>query len=678
MMKKSNSKKYLALFLATLLILTSLSVGVATAETEGFFQFEIVNEYDADFENGIADTYAVITKYNGSESTVSVPSTIGGYPVKVVEYAAFMGNSAVTSVTIPDSVVSIGDNAFENCVNLTQLNLPDTLKSIGYGILTGTPICENGENWDEDLLYIGKYLLDFDDSSEAADITVKEGTELIASMIFSFSDVECVNLPESLKFIGDMAFSYCENIKSIVLPNNLESIGFWAFENCTGITEIKIPSSVKSIGEGAFTYCENLKNVTLPDDLEEIPMSLFEGCASLKNINIPSTVCFIEDYAFYESGLETVTIPKGVDYVGSSAFARCENLSEINMESGNPLYYSVDGVLYEDFGYGIYITTYPAGKAGESFTVPSDVRNLSLDAFNGVKNLKTVVLNDFISDVKLYYADSLEKIEVPETSQYLYDVDGVVFDLLGKLLYYPAGKKDAEYTVPNKAYSIDECAFLCNPYIEKLTIGEDREFTLNFYSILDCKNLKVINLPSKLKMKDSIIIGGCDSLHIINFNGTKSQWDAFKCEPYSNSPEGLYLNCTDGTFELIAPYEEETDFTDNTEPAKPTEPGESVPDTTVNTEPAEPTATTPNESTTTEPTENKPSEDTTKPEAEFELGDVNMDKKLNIRDATAIQKHLAKISTLSEDAVSLADYTKDGKVNIKDATTIQKKIAGLI
>lgn len=64
--------------------------------------------------------------------------------------------------------------------------------------------------------------------------------------------------------------------------------------------------------------------------------------------------------------------------------------------------------------------------------------------------------------------------------------------------------------------------------------------------------------------------------------------------------------------------------------------------------------------------------------AEFELGDVNGDGKLNIRDATAIQKHLAKIATLSDEVLPVADYNADGKVNVKDATAIQKKIAGLI
>ena len=670
-----KTKKFLACFLAILMLLTSLSVSIATAETEGFFQYEIVNEYDTDFEDGIADTYAVITKYTGSESVVSVPSSLGGYPVKVIEYAAFKGNSAVTSVTVPETVESIGDNAFENCVNLTKLNLPANLTNIGGDIVCGTPIFEDSKYWEGDLLYIGTYLLAFDDSSENTEIIIKEGTTLIAAFTFGFTDIESVKLPESLKVIGDMTFAYCEDLKSITFPQNLETIGFWAFENCTSITEIEIPDSVKNLGEGAFYGLKNLRKVTLPENIEEIPMGIFEDCTNLKNVQIPSTVKYINEYAFYNTGLETVTIPKTAKFVACDAFVRCKNLTAINVENGNALYFSVDGVLYEDFGYGIYLTTYPAGKAGESFTVPENVSSLSINAFNGVKNLKTVVLNDFISDVSLYYSDSLEKIEVPETSQYLYDIDGVVFNLRHTLLYYPDGKKDTKYTVPQITNKIAESAFVNNPYLEELTISEGSDATLCFYSILDCDNLKVINLPSTLRMENNISIGGCDSLHIINFSGTKAQWDAFKSEPYSNCKDGLYLNTTDGTFELIAPYEEETDFTYTTEPSEPedTEPTvTTAPDTA--TEPQETTGT--SDPTVTEPSEN---DSTTVPEKPaFEKGDVNMDTKLNIRDATAIQKHLAKIATLSDDALSLADFTNDGKVNIKDATTIQKKIAGLI
>lgn len=701
-MRLKSLNKFLACLMATLMILTSLSVGIATAETEGYFQYEIIDNISDDAP------YAVITKYHGSDSVVTVPSAIGGYPVKGVEYSAFIGNSAVTSVIVSEGVEYIGDDVFKNCVNLTELNLPSTLNSIGCNIIAGTAISENSENWNNNLLYIGKYLLDFDDSSEAEEITIKEGTEIIASFTFGFTDIKSVNLPQSLKVIDSMAFSFCENLESVTFPKNLESINNWAFENCNKLTEVTIPDSVKNFGFGVFAECKNLKTVILSDNTKKISMGMFEGCKNLENITIPSSVTYIESYAFAESGLKTVTIPATVKFIENQAFADCDKLTEINTESSDPqnfdfetpFYYSVDGVLYSKSKYTQYeyingvayekeifpvtLYSYPAGKTDDTFTLSSDVENVYAYAFSGVNNLKTIELNSRITAFCLHNATSVEKVEVSEYNSYIYDVDGVVFSFDRKLLYYPNAKKDKNYTVPSDVNTIKEFAFSDNPYLKELTICENTEVTLEDFSIYNCDGLEVINLSNNLRIKDILSIDNCDNLKTINFNGTKTQWDTLKITAYTNSTQGLYLNTSDGSFELVAPYEEETDFTYTTEPTEPdvTEPDESTPVTSETTEPSKTEVTTQatepvtQNSTAVEPSE---SETVTKPLAPlFEKGDVNTDGKLNIRDATAIQKHLAKIATLSDETLELADYNEDGKVNVRDATTIQKKIAGLI
>ncbi len=678
-MKIFSSKKFLACLMATLVLLTSLSVGFVSADVEGNFQYELISELDENLS--LLGTYAVITKYTGSESAVTVPSTLGGYPVKFIEYAAFKGNGAVTSVTIPNTVEEIGDNAFENCVNLTQLNLPDTLTSIGYGILTGTPICENGEYWEDNLLYIGKYLLDFDDSSSVTDIKVKEGTTLIASLAFAFSDITSVTLPSSLKIIDVAAFSECKNLTSITLPQELKTLRGWAFDG-SGLKSVTVPSSVKIIGDSCFANCENLTSVTLPDTIEKIPSGLLENCTSLKSFNIPASVTLISFNALANTGLTTIHIPAKVNEIWDNAFAGCEDLTNITVDLNCSRFYAEDGVLYEKFMTLYTLCVYPAGKTDESYTFPDEVKYSGLYAFDSVQHLKTINLHENSQDAKFWNAYSVENVFVSDLNEDFYDIDGVVFDSgLNSLHYYPAGKKDSTYTTPAGCTLIESSSISDNPYLEAVTVSEGVD-TVEYCAINKCENLKTVNLPSTLTYLSTYEpISDCDSLETINFTNTKALWDSFDAEIYTNSTNGLYLNCTDGTFELVAPYEEETDFTDNTEPTESasTEPTESAPNATVNTEPTEPTATNPAQSTATEPTEANPTGTTpTAPEAEFELGDVNMDKKLNIRDATAIQKHLAKIATLSEDAIALADFTQDGKVNIKDATTIQKKIAGII
>ena len=663
-MKKIN--RFSACFLAILLIITSLSVSFASAQIEGNFQFEIVTDSSGESPQ----TYAIVTKYNGSDSVVTVPSTLGGQTVKAIEYAAFMGNASVTSVTVPQSVTSVGDEVFKNCVNLTTLNFPDNITSIGDSILEGTPICENAEYWDNNLLYISKYLVDFDDSKGMTDIKVKDGTTVIARLVFGFSDISSVNLPQSLKVIGDAAFANCENLKSITLPDGIQIMGTGAFSG-SGIIGITVPDSVTSMGDYCFDGCKNLTSVTLPHSMERIPADFFAGCSSLKSITIPSSVTLIGFRAFADSGLTSFNIPKNVNEIWDNAFSGCKDLKSFTVDTNNEKFYEVDGVLYEHFISRYTLTAYPAAKAESSYSLPGNVKNIAPYAFDGVTNLKTIILHPNAKDARFRNAYSVEEVIISNSNQDFYSIDGVVFRKgSDSLHYYPPAKKDSAYIIPSDITEIDTISISDNPYLTTLTISEGIE-NINYGAISDCENLEVVNLPSTLTYIGKYEpIGDCDNLQKINYNGTKAQWDAFGTKIYTNSVNGLYLYTTDGEFELVAPYEEETDFTEITEPTEPS--------STAGSNITEPTETTPQSSTSTEPTEGGV-DSTTLPadKSDFDLGDVNMDSKLNIRDATLIQKYLAKLADLDEEALSLADFTQDSKVNIKDATSIQKHIVGL-
>lgn len=658
-MKIFRLRRFIACLMAMLTVLSCFSAGFASAVIEGNFQYEVVTE------NGDnPQTYAIITKYNGSDSVVTVPSTLGGYSVKAVEYAAFLGNVYVTSVTIPESVTSIGDEVFKNCINLTTLNLPENLTSIGNNILEGTPVCLDSKYWDNNLLYLGKYLVDFDDSKGITDITIKEGTTIISSLVFGFTDITSVKLPKSLRTIDDAAFAYCSNLKTITLPEGISHIGRGAFSEA-GITEISIPSSVTYLGEYCFDGCKNLTSVTLPEGINQIPSDFFAGCSSLKNVTIPSSVTLIGFRAFADSGLTTLNIPKNIHEVWDNAFSGCKKLKSFTVDANNSRFYAEDGVLYENFMTLYTLNTYPAAKPESAYVLPDEVKYIGNYAFDSVKNLKTIILHENAKDARFHNAYSVEEVIVSDLNQDLYSIDGVVFRKgFDSLYYYPPAKKDSSYTTPSDITTIDTISIRDNPYLTSLTISEGIE-TINYGAISDCENLEVISLPSTLTYIGTYEpMGDCDNLQKIKYNGTKAQWDAFGVKLHTNSVNGLYLQANDGTYELVAPYEEETDFTENTEPSE----GEITTDST------KPSETTPTSSASSDPVEDNTTA-TAPEEQKYQLGDVNMDEKLNIRDATTIQKHLAKLTSLSDEALVLADFNLDAKVNIKDATSIQKKLA---
>jgi len=175
---------------------------------------------------------------------VTIPSVLGGYAVKKVGWGsapAIFGyrNTSVTSVSIPNSVTSIGDGAFVNCTGLTSVSIPNSVKSIG-------------------------------------------------NMAFqSCTGLTSVIIPDSVTSIGGSAFHGCTGLTSVSISNSVTSIGKWAFCGCSGLTSVSIPDSVTSIGDGAFSGCTGVTNVSLGNSVTSIGDGAFFGCPNLKEVKIP-------------------------------------------------------------------------------------------------------------------------------------------------------------------------------------------------------------------------------------------------------------------------------------------------------------------------------------------------------------------------------------------------------
>lgn len=654
-MKTSNAMKFLACFMALLVLMTSLSISIVVAETDGTFNYTFYNEYDEDYNS----TKCVrITGYVGANPEVIIPETIADCPVTTVYDRAFAENKNITSVTIPESVTKIGMHAFLDCENLTEIKLPSGLVEIGGDILLNTAYSIDGNNWDGEFLYIDNYLLKGTDQVEG-DVKVKDGTKLVADFAFSYNEnITSATIPASVKILGAYAFSSCNNLSSVILNEGLEVIGFGSFEN-TSISEIKVPNSVNTI----------------------------------------------DGWAFADTKIESFEISANVKTVDDTAFDGCTSLKSINVDSSNPVYYSTDGILFEKSKYdfmGDTLVVYPSAKEGETYTIPENVEYLGYNAFSNLVYLKELNVPAKVDIFTGLSSNTIENINIAEGHEKYKSVDGVVYSKDGSVLVcFPGGKYAEKYEVANTVKETDLSAVAGNSSLKEITFPEGFE-KLSEASLFFCENLTTINLPSTLTEVEEDFVRSCDSLTTINFNGTKAQWEAFDTSiyfPIYVETEGIYVYCTDGEIELVAPYIKGDDFTTPTDPTEgdtgttppeDTEPSEPESTGTTATDPSEPestgtTATEPSESVPADsipstPAQTTPSESATATapvESEYQLGDANMDKKLNIRDATLIQKHLAKITTMSEEAVKLADFNQDNKVNVKDATSIQKFIAGI-
>jgi len=176
-------------------------------------------------------------------------------------------------------------------------------------------------------------------------------------------------------YIEYRAFYGCTSITSVTIPSSVIFIGGGAFEGCTSLTSVTIPSSVTYIGGEAFEGCTSLTSVTISSSVTSIKYRAFYGCTSLTSVTIPSSVTTIEVDAFEGcTSLTSVTISSSVTTIEYSAFYGCPKLAEILVDSANPSYASIDGVLFDKLQ--TTLITYPDGKLQTTYAIPSSVTTI--------------------------------------------------------------------------------------------------------------------------------------------------------------------------------------------------------------------------------------------------------------------------------------------------------------
>jgi len=273
-----------------------------------------------------------------------IPDIIEGNPVTRIRDYAFRHCSSLTSITIPDSVTSIGLGGFHDCINLTSITIPDGVTSIG--------------DW----------------------------------AFYNCTNLTNITIPDSVTSIGLGVFHDCTNLTNIKIPDSVTSIGDHTFDNCISLTSITIPEGVTSIGKGAFQSCSKLTSITIPEGVTSIGKGAFQSCISLTSITFMGAAPTVGDDVF--SGVAD----------GAEAPVSNEFVDSFRLIGNNWNGLTLDWILtWTTTNSEVTITDCKTNASGE-LVIPATIEgnpvtSIGADAFASCVRLTSITIPDSVTSI---------------------------------------------------------------------------------------------------------------------------------------------------------------------------------------------------------------------------------------------------------------------------------------
>ena len=405
-------KRLISLLVAVCMMITMLPLSAVTAFAEdtssstGGTASDGTDTYK--YEYTVNDGNATITKFLGPVGSanpnfydIKIPSELGGHPVTGLGEYSFAANpydghqgnplcSKIRSVTIPQSVTSIGKRAFDGCSALTTLSLGEKIKTIGnYAFENCTSL--TGVTIPQSVTSIGYYA--FEGCTNLNPLTIKGPITSMGNYAFAGSTyLTSLTLYDDIQTIGNFAFLGSTSLKTVTLPKNLTSIGEYAFACCSELESITIPENVKTINPKTFADCSKLEYIILPAGLTTFDDSL-ENCR-------PECVIYYKDYKTAADALRDNNVVLQNDILAGHNFLYlCKvtfdaNGGDLTGKGGNLTNYLTDNLTDH-----AEVPVYKTEKITD--TKANDLKETDLDAINAPKRTGYKFTGWYTEDGKL-------------------------------------------------------------------------------------------------------------------------------------------------------------------------------------------------------------------------------------------------------------------------------------
>ena len=529
--------------LFTALLLLCATVATAHDFSMSGIYYNITNDTNKTVEVTYKgnNNYSYSNEYTGS---VVIPESVTyngtTYSVTSIEGYAFYDCYNLTSITIPNSVTSIGNNAFCYCsglktvINLSNLKFSKGSSNYGYVAYYADKVynAPNGfidgdfiwyEN--EDGMTFAGYLGNATELALPADYNGKSVTSIGIYAFDYCTGLTSVEIPGCVTSIGRAAFRDCTGLTSITIPNSVTSIGEWAFHNCTGLTSVEIPGSVTSIGDYAFWYCTGLKEVHISDIAAWCGIAFASAYANplyyahnlylngelVTDLVIPDNVTNIRDYAFYGcTGLKTVynfsnlTFSKGSSNNGYIAYYATKVINAPNaVIDGDFIWCNLNGANTLACYLGeVAELTLPADYNGENYVIGND-------AFNGCSGLTSITIPNSVTSIDygaFWNCTGLTSITIPNS---VTSIDYNAFRGCTGL---------TSIVIGNSVTSIGNNAFRDCTGLTSIVIGNSVT-SIGDYAFYKCTGLTSVEIPNSVTSIGDGAFCDCSGLRTVyNFS----------------------------------------------------------------------------------------------------------------------------------------------------------------